>query len=408
MLRRQSLPPLEAPGIYIHEVSGGSRPIAAVGTSTAGFVGVAPKSHNTPIAASNMEAQVINNWTQFQTNFFSQPPVPLPDSWKEDEWTSLAYAVYGFFLNGGRRCWVVDTGEGGTVEDGLEKLAQIDEIAIVAAPGATTEADYDAVRSHCEAQKDRVGILDAPQNMTNSTAIATWVRNVVSKYKSERGFVTMYLPWIKIGDPRPQRDLKTGLIIPGQTKTVPPSGHVAGIWARNDATRGVHKAPANEIVNGALGLDFQMTNQDQKLLNDAGVNGIRFFRDSGYLVWGGRALAKDSEWRYLNVRRLFNMVEESIAESTRWIVFEPNDESLWGAIRRDVGAFLTGLWRQGALMGSTPQEAFFVKCDAENNPPDSIRLGQVIIDIGIAPVLPADFVIFRISQYEAGTDVEIA
>lgn len=409
MLRRQSLPPLDAPGVYIHEVSGGSRPIAAVGTSTAGFVGTAPKSHNTAIADDDMVAQVINNWTQFRTTYFSAPPDPIPaGGWNEDDWTDLAYAVYGFFLNGGRRCWVVDTGNGGTTEDGLKKLAQIDEVAIVAAPGATTQADYDAVRNHCEGQKDRVGILDAPQSLNNATGIATWVQNDVGKYKSERGFVTMYLPWIKISDPSPQKDPKTGLNVPGRTVTVAPSGHVAGIWARSDATRGVHKAPANEIVNGALGLDFQMTSQDQKTLNDAGVNGIRYFRDSGYLVWGARTLAKDAEWRYLNVRRLFNMIEESIAENTRWIVFEPNDEGLWGAIRRDVGAFLTDLWRQGALMGSSPQEAFFVKCDAENNPPDSIRLGRVIIDVGIAPVLPAEFVIFRISQYEAGSDVEIA
>jgi uncharacterized protein len=409
MLRRQPLPPMEAPGIYIHEVSGGSRPIVAVGTSTAGFVGPSPRSQKTAIAAGEMEAQVINNWTEFRTTYFSPPPNPIPDSgWQEDDWTNLAHAVYGFFLNGGRRCWVVDTGQGGQVTDGLNKLAQIDEIAIVAAPGATGTADHQAVRDHCQTQKDRVGILDAPQTLNSSTTISKWVQDDVGNIKSNRGFVAMYLPWLKVSEPNPEKDPNTGLTIPGQTIIVPPSGHIAGIWARSDATRGVHKAPANEIVNGALGLEYQMSNQEQKLLNDAGVNGIRYFRDAGYLVWGARTLTSDPEWRYLNVRRLFNMIEESIAENTRWIVFEPNDEALWSAIRRDLGAFLTDLWRQGALMGSAPQEAFFVKCDAENNPPDSIRLGRVIIDVGIAPVLPAEFVIFRISQYEAGTDVEIA
>ncbi len=405
---RRSLPPTGTPGIYVHEVSGGSRPIQAVGTSTAGFVGLAPKSSETTITADDMTAEVIDNWSQFGQTFFNQPPSPLTENWKEDKWTNLAYAVYGFFLNGGRRCWVVDLGKDGSVSDGLKKLADVDEIAMVAAPGMTEEADYTAVREHCEALKDRVGILDAPRNLNNATDIATWLQNKVDNYKSQQGFVTMYLPWINISDPQPKRDPATGLRILDQTVTVPPSGHVAGIWARNDAERGVHKAPANEVVNGALGLDFRMTNQDQGTLNNAGVNGIRFFRDAGYVVWGARTLTKDPEWRYLNIRRLFNMIEESIAESTRWIVFEPNDDLLWASIRRDVGAFLTDQWRQGALMGSTPEEAFFVKCDAENNPPDSVQLGRVIFDIGIAPLFPAEFVIFRISQYEAGADVEIA
>ena len=188
---------------------------------------------------------------------------------------------------------------------------------------------------------------------------------------------------------------------------MPPSGHIAGIWARTDATRGVHKAPANEMVRGALNLTYQLTRAELGVLNPQGVNCIRLFPSAGILVWGARTLAESSsEYRYLNVRRLVNMIEESIDEAMRWVVFEPNDQSLWKRIRRDVGAFLTMLWRDGALKGATPEEAFFVKCDEETNPPEVINEGRVVTLIGIAPVKPAEFVIFRISQWEGGTEVE--
>jgi hypothetical protein len=170
----------------------------------------------------------------------------------------------------------------------------------------------------------------------------------------------------------------------------------------------VHKAPANEAVRGALDLSYHVTRAEQELLNPAGVNCIRWFAAEGPRVWGARTLAPSgSEWRYLNVRRLFNVIKESIANSTRWIVFEPNDETLWKSIRRDVSAFLTLLWRDGALMGRTPEEAFFVKCDAETNPQEVIDAGRVVTMIGVAPVKPAEFIIFQLSQYAAGTDTEV-
>jgi hypothetical protein len=170
----------------------------------------------------------------------------------------------------------------------------------------------------------------------------------------------------------------------------------------------VHKAPANETITGALNVTYHLTRAEQGELNQNGVNCIRFFAGEGVRVWGARTLASgSSEWRYLNVRRLVNMIEESISTSTRWIVFEPNDRPLWMAIRRDVSAFLTGLWRDGALMGRTPEEAFFVLCDEETNPPDQIDQGIVTTVIGIAPVKPAEFVVFRISQFSSGTTVEV-
>jgi hypothetical protein len=174
---------------------------------------------------------------------------------------------------------------------------------------------------------------------------------------------------------------------------------VAGVYARSDGERGVHKAPANELVRGALGLKYQITGAEQELLNPRGINVIRDMGDRGIRVWGARTLSSDPEWRYINVQRLFLMVEQSIREGTQWTVFEPNDEKLWNGIARNIKAFLTTVWRSGALFGNSPEAAFYVKCDAETNPKELIDLGQVNIEIGIAPVKPAEFVVFRISQY---------
>jgi uncharacterized protein len=395
----------QTPGVYIEEVSGGARPIQAVGTRTAGFVGVAPDA-----TASVNEAVAINNWTQFRTRFF--PKDSAGNVKRDAQWTNLAHGVYGFFQNGGSRCYVVNIGDGASLAGageavGLDILERIDEIAIVAAPGYTDPAAYDALKTHCEKLKDRVAILDGPAAMTDKALqilggedvkTAEWQRPA----ESARGYTTLYVPWLLVRNPLPAQEGASATVM------VPPSGHVAGIWARSDATRGVHKAPANEVVNGALGLTYQLTHEEQGALNPKGVNCIRFFVNEGIKVWGARTLsATDPEWRYLNVRRLFNMIEESIIGSTRWIVFEPNDRPLWQAIRRDVSAFLIGFWRDGALMGRTPEEAFYVKCDEETNPIESINEGRVVIEIGIAPVKPAEFVIFRISQYQAGANSEV-
>jgi hypothetical protein len=182
---------------------------------------------------------------------------------------------------------------------------------------------------------------------------------------------------------------------------VPPSGHVAGIWARNDSERGVHKAPANEVVGGAVGLEFQISRNEQDTLNPEGINCIRAFPGRGIRVWGARTLSSDPEWRYLNVRRLFNYVEKSIDNGTQWVVFEPNDMDLWERVKRNVSAFLIRVWADGALFGATPADAFYVRCDAELNNQAVRDAGQLLVEIGIAPVKPAEFVIFRISQWSA-------
>ena len=247
-----------------------------------------------------------------------------------------------------------------------------------------------AMIAHCENMKDRFAILDCPPGL-KPQRVKEW-RMTEAGYDTKYGAV--YYPWLRVANPAGD----------GESLLVPPSGYMAGIYARSDTERGVHKAPANEVVRGALGVEMQITKSEQDILNPIGVNCIRAFPGRGIRVWGARTLSSDASWRYINVRRLFNFVEESIKRGTQWVVFEPNDMDLWARIRRDITAFLTMVWRSGALFGATPSQAFYVKCDEENNPPEARDLGQVIIEIGIAPVKPAEFVIFRISQWASGGD----
>ncbi len=390
-----------SPDIYIEEVPLGTRPIQAVGTSIAGFVGITPNA-----GARVNEPVAIANWSEFARQFITEGNASTP----------LSHAVRGFFDNGGSLCYVVNIGDGALVA-GLEALATIDEIAIVAAPGYIGADAYDALLSHCENLQDRVAILDTPETVEDlntltqvATAAPTGRRRAAEgeteapppatglrPRQSDNGFGAVYFPWITVRD----------ALAPGTMVNVAPSGHIAGIWARTDATRGVHKAPANEIIRGALNVTRRLTRDEQGILNPVGVNVIRLFSGEGIRVWGARTVAPaSSEFRYLNVRRLFCMIEESIAESMRWVLFEPNSIPLWKSVERDVTAFLMRLWRDGALMGATPQEAFFVRCNAETNPQENIDAGIVTTMIGIAPVKPAEFVIFRISQYVGGTEIE--
>jgi uncharacterized protein len=251
------------------------------------------------------------------------------------------------------------------------------------------KAIQQAILDHCATMKDRFAILDCPPGM-NPQQIKDW-RMKDAGYDSKYGAV--YYPWIKVAGPG------------GDPILVPPSGYMAGIYARSDTERGVHKAPANEVVRGAIGVETVITKSEQDSLNPVGINCIRPFPGRGIRVWGARTLASDAQWRYINVRRLFNFIEESIELGTQWVVFEPNDRDLWERIKRDIRAFLTRVWRDGALFGATPDEAFYVKCDDELNTVEIRDAGQVIIEIGIAPVKPAEFVIFRISQWAGGANV---
>ncbi|MFC5291284.1 phage tail sheath family protein [Actinokineospora guangxiensis] len=509
------MPNYLAPGVYVEEVSSGSKPIEGVGTAVAGFVGFTEKGPTS-------EPTLVTSWTHFTRTF---------GGFAENAY--LPHSVYGFFLNGGGSAYIVrlpdaredgsatavvqraaipaaadearpafavqtapgiEAGEisvsvsaasepgedtfrldvlrNGKVEEsfdnvttkrgqhnvatvvakqsklialedskagalalpkrdtvvplspnvplprklnagdylgdpvertGLGGFEAIDEITMVAIPDLMSAyqrgiIDADGVKGvqtaligHCELMSDRVAILDPPPGL-NSQQVKEW-RTEFAGYDTKYG--ALYWPWVHVVDPNT-----------GNKLSLPPSGHVAGVWARNDETRGVHKAPANEVLRGVVSLQTVISRAEQEQLNPLGVNCMRAFPGQGIRVWGARTLSSDPEWRYINVRRLFNFIEESILNGTNWVVFEPNDEYLWESVQRVVGAFLQRIWRSGALVGRSAAEAFYVKCDYENNPPESRNAGNLNIEIGVAPVKPAEFVVFRISQLPHGAALE--
>jgi phage tail sheath protein FI len=291
---------------------------------------------------------------------------------------------------------------------GYQGLAISENVTIVAIPelltvatredGTLDEDTYLAFQGQladwCDKSRSRIAILDPPPGL-NATRALQWRERLAR----DSAFGVCYYPNVIVTNP---------LTRPGATNgerfiTVPPSGHIAGLWARTDAARGVWKAPANEVIRGITRLEVSVTDGEQGELNPAGVNCIRSFGLSGIRVWGARTLAKtDPSWRYINVRRLFNYIEESIRRGTRWAVFEPNDQDLRERVKRNISVFLRDLWRQGAVVGATPEQAFYVLCDETNNPASSVDAGKLIVEVGVAPVKPAEFVIFRISQWQGG------
>jgi hypothetical protein len=500
-----------SPGVYVEEIDKGTKPIEAVGTSTAAFIGITaeasrkkvdPKGNKVPIESVLGKATLVTSWTQFVDIFGDfTPGAYLPD------------AVYGYFANGGGLCYVTSlraleeggpapaasvaipsTGKGDsfkvtakapgpsalsvtikTAEDGtftlmvgseskaglvmkkgeptfigdatfeaitisnigatapkdgtyplagsgiqpltaedfigdpakrtgIAGLEALDQVRLLACPDIM--AGYDgsdaakervkiiqtAMIEHCEKRmKYRFAILDTPPGL-NAQQAAEW-KNFLN---FDTSYAALYYPWIRVAD-----FSSSG----SPTKLMPPSGHMAGIYNRSDAERGVHKAPANEVALGVIDLETQLSRGEQDVLNPLGVNCIRAFPGRGIRVWGGRTLSSNGAWRYVNVRRLFIMVEASMDVGLQWVVFEPNDSTLWAKVIRDVTSFLRVLWRSGALFGATPEQAFYVKCDEELNPLEIRDLGQLIIEVGLAPVKPAEFVIFRITQW-AGANAQ--
>jgi phage tail sheath protein FI len=284
---------------------------------------------------------------------------------------------------------------------GLEALAEIDDIAIVALPdvgdlGDETVSFVTAQKliTHAENQKYRIAVVDGPVNSSLNE-----IRNFRGKFDSK--YAAIYYPWIRIYDPTER--FTQGA--PPKQLLLPPSGFVTGIYARNDITRGVHKAPANEIVRGLTRFEVNINKPRQEVINPEGINALRFFEGRGHRVWGARTMSSDPEWKYVNVRRLFIFIEHSIDKGTQWAVFEPNNRRLWNNIRRTVEDFLLVLWRDGALMGAKPEEAYFVRCDRTTMTQNDLDNGRLICLIGIAPVKPAEFVIFRIGQWTADAKI---
>ncbi len=270
---------------------------------------------------------------------------------------------------------------------GLTALDAIDDISLLYSPNALAVNGLAvALISHAEKLKDRFVVLDSERQKKVSELNP---RDTIEDTK----YAAFYYPWVKVVNPDT-----------GMQQVVPPGGHVLGLYARTDVERGVHKAPANDTLRGVVDLEFQITKGEQDLLNPKGVNVIRAFPGRGIRVWGARTLSSDPLWKYVNVRRLFIYLEESIYNGTQWVVFEPNDDKLWARVRRTVNEFLTRIWRDGALVGSKAEEAFFVKVDRSTMTQDDINNGRLIVLIGVAPVRPAEFVIFRIAQLSGSAD----
>ncbi|MEG4534428.1 phage tail sheath C-terminal domain-containing protein [Microcoleus sp. D2_18a_D3] len=289
---------------------------------------------------------------------------------------------------------------------GIQGLFEIDEITIVACPDlmlahkqGLIDRDQlhglmDLMVSLCENAApnppNRMVVLDTPHDCIKPQQVTNWLDNEFSRRSM---FAALYYPWIKVPNPRNA----------GKPILIPPSGHMMGVWSRTDETRGVYKAPANETPRGVIGLSYDCNFREQELLNPKGINCVRTFPNRGIKIWGARTLVEPekTEWRYISVRRLMSYINKSIELGTQWVVFEPNDQDLWARVRRTVSNFLERLWREGALFGASPEQAFYVKCDEEINPPETMILGRLYIEVGVCPVRPAEFVIFRISQWNA-------
>ncbi len=359
--------------------------IEAVPSSTAAFIGIT--------ARGSYRARLITSHVEFQRAYGEAQPLDR---------SYLGRAIHGFFANGGTRAWIarVPASRGkftaaafiggivprGRYLRGLVALGEIDEMLLVAAPDLSHPRMAPAERvtlraamiAQAEARRDRIVILDAP---AGDRALG---RDRPDFKAINSGFTAVYGPWLAVVQP----DGTTGLL--------PPSGHVAGVIARVDAERGVHKAPGGVAIVDATGLEFAATSSEQESLTAAGFNLLRAFTGRELQVWGVRLRSDDPEWRYLNVRRLAIHIERSIAKGLAWAAFEPQDAALWARVRGLVENFLVTLWRGGALLGHKPEQAFFARCDRSTMTQADIDAGRLICVIGIAPLRPAEFVILRI------------
>lgn len=285
---------------------------------------------------------------------------------------------------------------------GTFALNNEDDISIVAVPGRTDVDVANALILNCELDRYRFAVLDAESGPEPEGA--TIVDVTAQRQQYDTKYAALYWPWLRITHPFPPNPS-----VPGEL-SIPPSGHMLGVYARTDVTRGVHKAPANEVVSGILGFQRAVTKGEQDLLNPfpVNINVLRDFRSNfrGLRSWGARVISSDPAWRYVNVRRLFNYVEKSLDLGLQWVVFEPNDQNLWAQAERTISDFLTLVWRSGGLFGSTAEDAFYVKCDISTMSPQDIEAGRFIAEVGICPVRPAEFVVVRVSQWQGGSALE--
>jgi phage tail sheath protein FI len=387
---------LRVPGVYLGDTPASTRTITGIFTGIAAFVGPALAG---PLGQASAP---LSSFVEYQAIYGGTEPLRYGNSTTAPNY--LAMAVSAYFLNGGTKLYIsrVAGADGSNpaspaADDyirALTALEGIDEIDIVAAPGgavagaagaASVAPVHAALIAHTERNAAyRFAVLDPPQGCS-----ITEVQEVREPLDSKNAAI--YYPWITIADPNAAPG-------PGAKIQVPPSGAVCGLYASNDAQRGVFKAPANLPIAGALGFELSLNEQQNSVLNQAGINCLRTFPGKGNLVWGARTVSSDSEWRYVNVRRYLLYLEHSIDSGTKWAVFEPNNATLWTAVQTSVSNFLASEWHRGALLGAKPEQAYFVRCDGTTMSQTDIDAGRLICLVGVAVIRPAEFVIFRISQ----------
>jgi uncharacterized protein len=385
-----------APGVYVEEIEATAHPIRGVSTDVAGFVGFTERGPYRP--------KLVKSFTQFK-RMFGAPVSPARGF--------LPYAMRGFFENGGSRAYIarVDGGRKATVaasefignpkakgshRRGLAALADIEEISMLAVPDSmhprvrakSRRSILAAAVAQCEARRDRIVLIDSPAKTRDLGKSDPIINNIKSSYAA------VYGPWLEV---------PMGKGVPATS--LPPSGHLVGIYARNDNERGVWKTPAGAQaeVRGISGLSFSLTEKERQTLADARTNTIADFRNvgRGIVLWGARTRSTDPDWKYVNIRRYITFLENSIDRGLQWVVFEPNGEALWAKVRATVQDFLLNQWKNGALQGAKAEQAFFVRCDRTTMSQNDIDNGRLVCLIGIAPVRPAEFVIFRIGLWTA-------
>lgn len=370
---------LTAPGVYLQNIP--SLPGKDLLTGVPVFLGVAQVNN---IQENNfLVPKMLTLWTQFVQYFGKLSPNSY-----------LAHAVRGFFENGGRLCYVFPLQDSTLAElqNGLEAIESLEVIDLVCAPDIMQNSVVEAlemqraVLEHCDRMSDRFAILDA-FNIPN-------IEGIEALKAQQQGLIgdhgALYAPWLKIEN---------------AATYIPPCGHIAGIYARTDRQVGVYRAPANYLLEGVLDLSILFADADWEILNSemqGGVNCIRSFRSRGIRIWGTRTLSQNPEWRYINIRRLKITVLRWIERNLSDVVFEPNNTDLWSRIARELTVYCESLWEQGAIHGDSPEEAFYVKCDDETNPPEIRNTGQIVTEIGLAPTTPSEFIVISLVHGSGG------
>jgi uncharacterized protein len=379
--------PYRTPGVYKVDVF--PPPAVELRTGIPAFLGYARLRHQAGL--SRQEAMPLTHWTQFDEQFES-----LPHSY-------LGKSIFGFFQNGGAICYVVPldnpTSPVIAMQKGLEILAPLNTIDLVCAPdimqldenGRLNPPEVyimqNSLLDHCAGLGDRFAILDSLPGSSQS--------QVQEQRKELSGANSaLYYPWIKV---------QSSASAAGEY--IPPCGHIVGVFSRSDRHTGVHKAPANEVLEGVIDLETNLTDSEQGELNPNNINCLRAFPGRGIRVWGARTLSDEPTWMYINVRRLFLMVRRWVEQNLAGMVFEPNDSWLWNRIERELTAYFSTLYQSGALKGGTPQEAFYIKCDSETNPLEVRESGVVVTEIGLAPIIPSEFIVVRIIHGTSGVTI---